>query len=290
MRVAVTGASGAIGGHAVRLLASDPANHVTAIRRRAQPGAADPGNVSTALADYMDPGALRAALDGVERLVFVSSDGPVAQVVVHHDNVIRAAAEAGVSHVVALSGLDADADSPFCYAVSYSYTERLLRDSGCPFSIARASVYSEFFLAVLAQACARDQLRVPAGEGRVSLVSRQDVARSLVALVQAPPSGGHHDVTGPEALDLPALATHLAHHWSTPIEYAAISPEEYRAELERGGESAWWTYAYETFFESIREQRWAAVSDTVQRLTGQAPTPLPGVLGEIAPSRPPPVP
>lgn len=280
-RVAVTGASGAIGGHVVRLLASDPANHIVAVRRSA-PEVPYPPNVTAAIADYMDPDGLAAAFDGVEGLVFVSSDGPIAQVILHHDNVIRAAANAGVSHIVALSGLDADPDSPFCYAVSYSYTERLLRDSGCPFTVARASVYSEFYLAVLAQARKGEELRVPAGEGRVSLVSRLDVARCIVALLKLPPDGARYEITGPEALDVPVIAGQLTRHVGAPLRFAAVTPEEYRADLERGGESAWWTYVYGTFFESIREQRWAAVGDTVQRLTGRSPAPLQSALAGTA--------
>jgi hypothetical protein len=33
-------------------------------------------------------------------------------------------------------------------------------------------------------------------------------------------------------------------------------------------------YAYSTMFASIREQRWAAVSDEVRRLTGCSPVPV----------------
>jgi hypothetical protein len=33
-------------------------------------------------------------------------------------------------------------------------------------------------------------------------------------------------------------------------------------------------YAYATMFASIREQRWAAVSGEVRRLTGSSPTPV----------------
>jgi NAD(P)H dehydrogenase (quinone) len=40
------------------------------------------------------------------------------------------------------------------------------------------------------------------------------------------------------------------------------------------GEDPWWMYAYSTMFASIREQRWAAVSDEVRRLTGCSPVPV----------------
>jgi uncharacterized protein YbjT (DUF2867 family) len=43
----------------------------------------------TVVADYADVAALRAALSGVDTLVFVSSDGEAAKVLVHHENVVR---------------------------------------------------------------------------------------------------------------------------------------------------------------------------------------------------------
>lgn len=215
---------------------------------------------------------------GVDTLVFVSSDGPVAEVIVHHQNVIRAAGDSGVAHIVALSGLDADLSSPFCYAVSYGSTERLLAESGCSVSIARASIYREFFIGFLARARASGQLRLPASDGRISLVSRGDVARCLAALAVAPASGRHHDITGPESLGLASVAALAAREWGTPLQYVDITPREHCVEMAIAGEDPWWMYAYSTMFASIREQRWAAVSDEVHRLTGRLPTPVHSAL------------
>ena len=115
LRIAVTGAGGRLDGQVVRILASEPAHDVVAVSRRAPPTEPDLAHICVRIADYEDPAALAAAPKGVETHVFVSCDGPTAQVVVHHQNVIRAAAASGVGHLVALSGLDADPESPFCY-------------------------------------------------------------------------------------------------------------------------------------------------------------------------------
>jgi NAD(P)H dehydrogenase (quinone) len=274
LRIAVTGATGQVGGQVVRLLAAEQPHQVVALCRRGLPSGQWPARVSARAADYADPQALGAALRGADTLVFVSSDGPVADVMVHHRNVIRAARDSGVAHIVALSGLDADLSSPFCYAVSYGYTEQLLAESGCPVSIARASIYSEFFLGFLARSRASGQLRLPAADGRISLVSRADVARCLAALAVAPPSGRHHDITGPQSLDLAKIAALATREWGTLLEYVAITPSEHCAEMATAGEDPWWMYAYSTMFASIREQRWVAVSDEVHRLTGCWPTPV----------------
>jgi NAD(P)H dehydrogenase (quinone) len=165
-----------------------------------------------------------AAPHSADTLVFVSRHGPVAEVMVHHRNVIGAARDSGVARNVALSGLDADPSSPFCYAVSYGYTEQPLAESECPASIARASIYSEFFLGFLARPRTSGQFRLPAADGQISLVSRADDARYLAPLGVAPASGRHHDITGPESLDLATIAASAARQWSTPLEYAGVTP------------------------------------------------------------------
>src|SRR5215212_5853979 len=120
MRIAVTGAGGTVGGQVVELLAAEPEHEVVGLARRELRSSLAP----TVLADYADVAALRVALSMVDTLVFVSSDGEAAKVLAHHDNVVRAAAESGVGHVVALSGLDADVGSPFCYAFTTAAPRR----------------------------------------------------------------------------------------------------------------------------------------------------------------------
>lgn len=276
MRIAVTGATGRIGSQVVDILSANGEQDVVAISRRAPKSVR--GNVSSARADYDDQAALCRALRGVETLVFVSSDGEAVHVLVHHEHVIRAAVESGVGHIVALSGLDADVASPFCYAVSYADTERLLREVGCAISIARASIYTEFFMPWLMTARQSGELRLPAADGRISLVSRTDVARCLAALAVATPTGRVHEITGPAALTVGEIAAMAEQQWRTPITYVELPPAEHRAEMARAGESSWWEYAYSTMFDSVREQRWAHVSGDVLDLTGRPALSIQNVL------------
>jgi NAD(P)H dehydrogenase (quinone) len=132
----------------------------------------------------------------------------------------------------------------------------------------------------LTRACASGEIRVPAADGCVSLVSRTDVGRCLAALAVAAPTGRHHDITGPESLDVAAIAALAEHEWGMPIEYVDLPPAEHCIEMARAGEDAWWLYAFSTMFESVREQRWASVSDEVFQLTGRRPTSVRNVLAQ----------
>ena len=229
MRIAVTGATGRLGSQIIELLAADPAHDVVAVCRR-KPDDSAPGT-TVALADYADPDALREALRDVDTLVFVSSDGETQRLLHHHHNVVQAAADTGVGHVVALSSLDADLASPFCYAVTNRQTELMLEASGCAVSYARASLYTEFFMHWLTAARSTGEIRVPAGAGRISLVSRADVGRAMAALATSGPSGRHHDLTGADSLDLAAMAAIATETFGVPIRYVDVSPAEHLAEM-----------------------------------------------------------
>ncbi|MFJ4781302.1 NAD(P)H-binding protein [Streptomyces sp. NPDC088762] len=276
MRIAVTGAAGGLGGRVVQLLAGRPGVEVVAMTRRKLPTRAMPPRVEVAVADYADPPALRAALKGVDTLVFISSDGPDARMLLHHRNVVTAAAAEAVGHVAALSSVDADLASPFCYAVVNGLTEGLLQDSGIPYSFARASLYIEFFQPWLTQARATGLLRLPAADGHVSLVARDDVARALAALALGEPTGRHHDITGPESTDLAGIASVMAEVGQSPVTYVDVPADVYCAETAATGLDPWWIYAFSSMFASVREQRWDRVCDDYTRLTGS----LPGSLSD----------
>lgn len=254
MRIAVTGGTGRIGGRVVRLL-SGAGHEVVALSSRTAP--------------YDDPGALRAALRGVDTLVFVSSDGEAARVVVHHRNVLDAVADSAVGHVVFLSGLDVAPDSPFCYAFTNGDTEQRLRVIGRPYSIVRAGLFAEFLLDLVHRAARPDgAAALPATDATVSPVAREDVARCLAALAMGDPTGTHHDVTGPESPRLDEIAAAAGHR------YAGVTPQQFAATLLRAGETPWWTYAYTSLFAAIDQHRWQTTSSAVARLTGRPATPV----------------
>ncbi|MEV4622721.1 NAD(P)H-binding protein [Asanoa sp. NPDC049573] len=256
MRIAITGGTGRVGGRVAELLTATGQHEVIALNSR--------------IAPYDDPAALRAAFSGVDTLVFVSSDGEAARVVVHHRNVVEAATAAGVGHVVLLSGLDVALESPFCYAFTNGDTERLLRASGLAYSIVRAGLFAEFFLGLVRGA--GDPAALPAADSRVSLVARDDVAQCLAALALGAPTNRAHDVTGPDSLTVAEVVEQAG------VEYAEASVAEFAATLARGGEEPWWVYAYCSMFESIRQDRWSRTSDAVAVLTGRPPTRFEQVL------------
>ncbi|MCT2594795.1 NAD(P)H-binding protein [Streptomyces sp. N2-109] len=267
---AVTGASGHVGGAVVRGLVDAGHTDVLALVREPSRFVDPHQPAAVRRADYTSREEMAAALTGVGTLVFISSDGEAASALVHHINVLDAAVRAEVEHVVYLSILDLEPDSPFCFAPVHRETERMLRDRHLPHTVVRASVYGEFFTQWVVEAASSGSLALPMGDGRVSLVSRGDVARCLVECAIRRP-GAVVKATGGHSFDLAELADITARFSPHLVKATNIEPTEFSSLLLRRGVAPWWVYAFTSMFESVREQRFEAVTGDVATLTGLAP-------------------
>jgi len=266
--IAVTGASGKVGGRVVDLLSRSRLSEVIAVARR--PLDFGISGVRTAIAAYEDREALRSAFSGADTLVLITSDGDATTVNEHHWNIVTAATEAGISNVVALGGIDADQMSPFCYSKVHAALERMLAEQRFNVSIVRASIFAEFFVQWIADARRSGEIRLPASDGKISLVGRDDVAAALASLA-AKPLRGIHNITGPESLDCDEIALVARDRYGIPLKFTNITAQEHLVEMAQAGIDPWWMYAYSSMFQAIREQRWSLVSPDLTKLTGDSP-------------------
>jgi uncharacterized protein YbjT (DUF2867 family) len=163
--IAVTAATGGLGGRVARRLAAAGAAQRLVVRDPDRAPALPGANV--AQARYDDPGTVRAALGGVDTLLFVSATEHPDRVGLHR-GAIDAAIQAGVRRIVYTSFLAAAADATFTFARDHWHTEQHIRATGVPFTFLRDSLYQD----VLPYFVGGDgAIRGPAGEGRFAPVA-----------------------------------------------------------------------------------------------------------------------
>jgi NAD(P)H dehydrogenase (quinone) len=271
--IGVTGASGGVGSRVVRhLLARADTPPIVALARRpdAVPGAA---HLTVRRADYDDPPSLRDAFTDVGTLVFISGDGVAESMRRQHEHVIAAAIDSDIDHVVYTSIVDVAPDSRFYYAAVHRETEALLAESGLRHCLARTSIFADYFVSTwIAPALDESTLALPAGAGRMSLVSRDDAARAL-AVAAVSRREGIVDLTGPEALTAGEISQITEAVTGRRLRYQPLEEGAYRQRLAGDRAPDWLIEAFSSFFASVREGRFELVSPDVPRLTGKPQQP-----------------
>jgi NAD(P)H dehydrogenase (quinone) len=268
--IGVTGATGGVGSRVVRDLLGR--TEVVALARRPDTVGEAPG-LTSRLADYDDPASLRTAFTGLGTLVFVSSDGVEETMRRHHEHVVAAAAGAGIEHVVYTSIVDVSPDSGFYYAPVHRETEALLAQSGLEHCLARTSIFTDYFVSTwLAPALVEGVLEVPAGDGRMSLVTRDDTARALAAAALSSQEG-IVDLTGPQALTGAEICELTEVATGRPLRYVPLEKDVYRQRLADEGAPAWLIEAFTSLFAAVEAGRFAGTSEDGPRLTGRPQEP-----------------
>ncbi|RST14397.1 SDR family oxidoreductase [Streptomyces sp. WAC05374] len=269
--IAVTGASGRVGGRVARRLAGQGLK--TRLLGRDPSRLPDlPGAVRAAPAPYGDGEAMRRALDGADTLFLVSAHEAPDRIQ-EHRTAVDAALAAGVGRIVYLSFLGAAPQATFTFARDHWHTERYIEAAGVPHTFLRDGWY----LAALPAMAGEDGvIRGPAGDGRVAAVAHEDIAdcAAAVLLGEAEHDGATYDITGEEALTLTEVAEELTRVTGRPVSYVPETRAEAYASRARYGAEHWEVTGWVTSYEAMATGELGTVTDTVRRLTGHAPMTL----------------
>ena len=271
--IAVTGATGHIGGLVAAHLDVAGRSHRLLVRDPASPRLPQLGSVTdVGRVDYADRELSLTALRGVDVLFMVSAHESPTRAA-DHATFIDAAAAAGVRHVVYTSFAAAAPDATFTLARDHHATEEHLLASGMAWTFLRDTFYIDF----MEQLVGTDGvIRGPAGNGRCAIVARADVARvaATVLLDPAPHAGATYDLTGPQSLSLSDVAAIISDVRGRPVTFHDETLEEAYASRAPYGAPQWQLDAWVSTYTAIASNVMAAPSGAVEQITGTAATSL----------------
>lgn len=268
--IAVTGATGAVGGAVARLLADRGVAQRLVVRDPARAPQLDGVEVRQ-IADYGHADDVRRALDGVDTLFLVPAQ-EAADRLQRHFAAVDAAVAAGVRKITYLSFVAASADSTFTLGRDHWATEERVRAAGVVWTFPRMNLYLDFLPLMVTRA---GTIEGPAGDGRTAFVTRDDVAGVCAALLAEGGHGGEsHDITGPEAITLTDAAARMAAASGRPIEFHDQTLEEAYASRAVYGAPDWQVEAWVSTYTAMANGDVAEVTDTVPRFTGHPATDL----------------
>ncbi|BAU95726.1 nucleoside-diphosphate-sugar epimerase [Corynebacterium suranareeae] len=237
MRIAVTGATGVLGGLVIDSLVEKgvAASDIVAVVRNEEKAAdLKARGINLGVATFEDEAALTSALDGVERLVFISGS-EVGQRVAQHTNVINAAKAAGVKLIAYTSLLNLET-SELALAPEHAATEKLLAESGIDHALLRNGWYWENYATSIDAAKATGKFFGAAAGAKVSGAARKDFAEAAAVVITSENQAGKvYELAGRPALTYPEIGDGIGEVIGKPVEYVNLSVEEYQQALEQGG-------------------------------------------------------
>lgn len=235
--ILITGASGQLGRLVLtELLKTTPAGQIAALVRRPEAAAEiEALGVTVRKGDYTDPAALSAAMDGIEKLLLISSS-EIGQRAPQHRNVIDAAKAAGVSLIAYTSLLRADS-SIMALAGEHVETEAYLAESGVPHVLLRNGWYSENVLGNAPMAIEHGTYIGSIGEGRISGATRADYAAAAAAVLTSDEAqaGKVYELAGDASFALAELAEETSKLTGKPVAYTNMPQADYAGALLQAG-------------------------------------------------------
>jgi NAD(P)H dehydrogenase (quinone) len=272
--IAITGATGNIGGAVARALAAEGVPTRLLVRDAAR--APELHGAEVAVTTYADADASERALADVDVLLMVSG-AEARDRLDQHRTFVAAAAAAGVRHVVYTSFQGAAADSTFTLGRDHHWTEEAIRATGMTHTFLRDSFYLDFVEDLVGE---DGVIRGPGGDGVMAAVARADVARVATAVLRDPAAHADvtYDLTGPEAITLAEAAAIVAEVRGRDVRYHAETVEEAYASRQRWNPEPYLADAWVSTYTAIADGSLAAVSGDVERVTGRAPRTLRQVL------------
>jgi uncharacterized protein YbjT (DUF2867 family) len=250
--ILVTGATGLNGKELLRVLSASGVAVRALVRNpaKAEAIAALP-NVEIVQGDMAHPETLAAGLRGVDRAMLISSSDPMMLDV--QTNFIDAAKQAGVKHVVKLSGIMPELDSAFRFARMHGEIEKRLEASGMAFTHLRAGEFMPAYFRQVPNITAKGAMFLPMEEASIASIDVGDIAEIAArVLTGSGHEGKTYPLTGPQALTMTEVAETLSAATGKTIRYVNVPPEAARqAQLAAGMPP----YLADALFELFAERR-----------------------------------
>ena len=270
--ILVTGATGLNGTELVQRLSARGVAVRALVRNlaKAQALAALP-NVQITEGDLARPETLVQPLRGVDRAMLISSSDPGMLDV--QTNFIEAARNAGVAHVVKLSGIIPELDSPFRFARMHAEIERRLEASGLAFTHLRAGEFMPSYFRQVPSIVAKGALFLPMEDARIASVDVGDIAEvAAIVLTTSGHEGKIYPLTGPEALTMTEVAAKLSAATGKTIRYVNVSAGDAKKARLAAGMPPFLVDALDELFAERRKGKESVVSSTVQTILGRPAT------------------
>jgi NAD(P)H dehydrogenase (quinone) len=279
-KIMITGATGGLGSEVVcQLKAKQPAADISILVRNPENETVKAfarQGINVQQGSYDDYQSLVQAFQGIEVLYFVSGNDILARAQ-QHENVINAAKEAGVQHILYTSTVrkDESATAPLYPVVgTHVHTENMIKASGMKFTLLRHNLYAEVVPLFLgAQVAETKTVYLPAGTGKTAFVARTDFAAAAANILSQPELHENkiYELNGAEQISFEEIGTIIATAIGAPVQYVSPDVNDYTTTMKEAGLPDEITGMLSMFGQAIANTEFDQQSDDLVQLLGRQP-------------------
>ena len=276
-KILVTGATGHLGGAVVKeLLGKVDTDQISVlVRDTAKAEDLASKGVKVIKGDYTDYASLVTAFQNIDKLYIVSSS-EIEHRFAQHQNVVKAAVEAGVGHVFYTSAQrkSENGTSPIAMVADAHWkTDNLIKESGLTYTILKHGLYSDILpMFIGGQVLENNTIFLPAGDGKSSYASRNDMALAGANLLT---SEGHenkvYELGGTTAYSFQDIAGMLSELSGKTIQYVSPSADAYADQLRSFGAPEQMIQGASTFCVAIAQGEFDFPSNDLKNILGKEP-------------------
>jgi uncharacterized protein YbjT (DUF2867 family) len=278
--ILVTGATGTVGSEVVKQLTASSSSGQSVIRaavhsqNKADKFKSDNKTVEIVNIDYNKPETIADALDHVDTLFLVTLPAPnMANI---SSSLVKEAKKNGVKYIVKLSVMKADAEPGFIVGRLHRQAEKIIEESGIPYTFLRPTSFMQNFVNFYSQTIrTKNAFYIHAEDVKFSFVDVRDIAAVAVKLLTK--NGSQHEnkaygLTGQKALSYSQAAEILSKEIGKKISYIDIPEEDARKGLKQIGFEDWLINAVmEGFNYFITGGYGSQTTTVVEQVTGRRP-------------------
>jgi len=276
-KIAVTGVTGNLGGMVSRLCKENGIKVRNLARNKEK--AEKMGFSDVFKSNYDKSEDTIKSLEGIDVLFMVSgSENP--NRVQQHKDFIDVAKMAGVSHIIYLSFYNASKNSVFTLARDHFATEEHIKENGFKYTFLRDNFYADFFVEMCKE---YDEIKGPAGNGKVSVVVRSDVSEVVAKILENPEKWENQtlNMTGPEELTMEEITKLASKYLGKEIKYIAETVDE-AYESRKIWKAEQWEYdSWVSTYTAIAEGEQAGISNDIEKVLGCKATSLMEYLKQL---------
>ena len=235
----ITGATGSVGTQLVQNLVNANISFRALVRNNDQGDLmAGLPQAEVAVGDLSDSKSLEQALQGIEKAFLLTNSSEYAEEL--QLNFVNAAYKAGVKHIVKLSQLAADKDSPVRFLRYHAAVENRIKELGMDYTFLRPNLFMQGLIAFGHSIKHEGKFYGSLGNATVSAVDIRDIAGvAAKALTETGHENKIYNITGRESLTHFQMAEILSRLLETEITYVDLNSEQMQGALTVAGFPEW---------------------------------------------------